>query len=223
MSETILEFDQMRFEQWTKYFRVMAEWSKPFQNATLSSRLRDGLSLSAIPGTEITGGFSDLPEIMDEFKTLISTLTPFDWVDQPYDNGQGVYKTLENKPKLMRGLALFFYLHFKILWGCHAIEHEMGLQGGGQIAFSETKSGVFLDRFAIAPERINKLIQIINEGDSFPQSALEVVSEWRHNLQKSDHSRSFICYRWFGNSEGILPELHEEMADRPHTSLLDQI
>lgn len=216
MSETILEFDRMRFEQWMIYFKVMAEWSKPFQNASLSPPLRKGVSgevsLASLPD-----------EIMEEFKILISTLTPFNWVDQPYDNGQGVYKTLENKPKLMRGLALFFYLHFKILWGSHAIEHEMGLQGGGQIAFSETKSGVFLDRFAVSPERINRLIQIINEGSSFPQSALEVVSEWRHNLQKSDHSRSFIAYRWFGNSEGILPELHEEMADRPHTSLLDQI
>lgn len=214
----IAEFDQLRSRQWMKYVKVMADQrtspdprtSSKFQNARMSQPLRDCLF--------------DRPEVIDEFKLLILTLTEYVWTDLPHDNGEGVYRTIRDKQILMRGLGLFYFLEHNPGWTIAKIIQAMGMDGGGQIAYGQLPSGDFLDRFAIAPERIEKLIQVVNEGP-FPQSAIEVVSTWRRHLlmQESHELLIFTCYRWFGNPLGVLPPLHEVMMDRPVTTLMDHI
>ncbi len=218
MSLMIAEFDHLRSKQWLKFVKVTIadhksgkEWNPLFQNATLSRPLKDGLF--------------DRPEVMDELKVLITSLTNYKWIDLPFDNGTGVYTTIRDKFILMRGLGLFFFLEHNPGWSTTKIIQAMGMDGGGQIAYGKLPtSGDFLDRFSIAPDRIEKLIQVVNEGP-FPQSAIEVVSTWRsHLLMQENHELLiFTCYRWFGNPLGVLPPLHEVMMDRPITTLLDHI
>jgi hypothetical protein len=138
-----------------------------------------------------------------------------EFTDQPYHNGEDVYRTTLSSSKLFRLLLLtnwFVREHGKSFT---QVERLMGLEGGGQIAAHPNMDKKFIDRADVASKRVDILLKHFN--DTLPPSVevWDILLQERARLYdtRNAEERYLMAYRWFGNDEGDLPVLTKLFAD----------
>lgn len=149
------------------------------------------------------------------------------WADLPFDNGSDVYTCSLDRLLLIRGLLLFRVLVRDVGWSLAEIQHEVGLQGGGQWrVFPGKGRELLLDRFVSGDSVLERLLARFNDlkREGRVQVGVEpaLAEEWALlQTREQDFDRYWTGYRWFGNDRGEIPRPKPILQDYPSRSLLE--